>query len=223
MNAIQYYLRTSERRKILDKLSSKYSYLYEGIVLDIGGRDKGKFNKPKQKVKKWIFADIETKHNPDIQLDVSDMNHFNDESIDIINAMELFEHVKKINSGISECYRILKNEGKMILSVPFLHRIHADPYDYQRWTLDKWIIELEKTGFIIETRKITGLYFTVLTDFRKAFIQSLPIVLRYPFYLYYPIFDILKQLDNLKIVKQHKRLGSFHGGYFFILKKQKSD
>ena len=40
------------------------------------------------------FADIESKHNPDIILDVADMNMFLNNSIDYISAMELFEHVK---------------------------------------------------------------------------------------------------------------------------------
>jgi len=43
------------------------------VVLDIGGRNRGKFIKPKDKVEKWIFADIESKHKPDIVVDVCDI------------------------------------------------------------------------------------------------------------------------------------------------------
>lgn len=50
---IKYYFGTSNRRKILDALQQKYSHLYQGVVLDIGGRDRGKFKKPKDRVKNW--------------------------------------------------------------------------------------------------------------------------------------------------------------------------
>ena len=96
---IQYYFWASYRRKILDELLEKNKHYYKGIVLDIGGRDRGKFKKPKDKVKKWIFADIEEKHKPDIVLDVANMKDIKDESIDIINAIELFEHVEKIEKA----------------------------------------------------------------------------------------------------------------------------
>ena len=116
---IRYYFWASYRRRLLDKLQNKYSFLYKGIVLDIGGRDRGMFKKPKDKVEKWIFADIESKHNPDIILDVADMNSFSNNSIDFINAIELFEHVKNIEKGLEECYRVLKKDGIMFISAPF--------------------------------------------------------------------------------------------------------
>ena len=150
LDKARYYIWASYRRRLLDKLQKKYSNLYKGIVLDIGGRNRGGFKKPKEKVEQWIFADIEESHNPDIVLDVSCMNMVETESIDIIAAMELFEHVEKIEKGLSECYRVLKKGGFMLISVPFLHPIHADPSDFQRWTEYKWRVELERIGFKIK-------------------------------------------------------------------------
>jgi len=216
---LKYYIWASNRRKILDKLQEKYSYLYKGIVLDIGGRDRGAFKKPKDKVEKWIFADIETKYKPDIVVDVADMQNIDTESIDIINAVELFEHVEKIQQGISECYRILKKSGKLILSVPFLFPVHADPYDFQRWTLTKWKKELNKSGFTIEKHEITGRFFTVLGDMNKTLVKSFPFGIKHLGYLSFLFFDLLKQLDKTKCIKNHSKLGKYHGGYFIIAKK----
>lgn len=216
---IQYYFWASYRRKILDELLEKNKHYYKGIVLDIGGRDRGKFKKPKDKVKKWIFADIEEKHKPDIVLDVANMKDIKDESIDIINAIELFEHVEKIEQGLKECYRILKKDGVMILSVPFLYPIHSDPYDFQRWTEDKWKKILNEIVFKIVKFEITGRYFTVIADMKKAFIKSIPRILRYVLYLSYPLIDLLVTLDNFNIIKKHSKFGKFHGGYFIILRK----
>jgi len=187
--------------------------------LDIGGRDRGFTKKPKGKVEKWIFADIEAKHNPDIILDVTNMQSVDTESIDIVNAIELFEHVEKIEDGIAECRRVLKKGGKIILSVPFLYPVHADPYDFQRWTLTKWKKELKNNKFTIETAEINGRFFTVRNSMRKDFILSLPSIFRFLGYLLLPVFDLTNKLDNFHWVKKHKKLGNYHGGYFIIARK----
>jgi len=218
-NSVRYYFGATYRRKILDKLLEENKYYYKGVVLDIGGRDRGKFKKPKDKVEKWIFVDIEEKHNPDIVLDVADMNKIESESIDTINTLELFEHVGYPEKGLKECYRVLKNNGYMIISVPFLFPIHADPHDFQRWTEDKWKQVLQEIGFSIEKFEIMGRYFTVLADMKRTCIKSMPRPLRYVFYLFCPLLDLLVKLDNLKFVQNHSKLGKFHGGYFIILRK----
>ena len=187
--------------------------------MDIGGRDRGAFKKPKDKVEKWIFADIEPKHNPDIITDVADMHNIETESIDVINALELFEHVEKIEKGLSECYRILKKNGKMLISVPFLYRVHADPYDYQRWTITKWENELKKKGFDIKKIEITGRFFTVLNGMQRTFIQSLPVIIRHIAYFLFPFLDLINKLDNTNWIKKHPKLGNYHGGYFIIVEK----
>jgi len=216
--SIQYYFWATYRRKILDKLLEENKHYYKGIVLDIGGRERGKFRKPKDKVKKWIFADIEEKYNPDIVLDVCDMEQIQDESINAINATELFEHVENPEKGLQECFRVLKKEGVMILSVPFLYPIHGDPYDFQRWSEEKWRRKLKEIGLKIEKFEIMGRYFTVLADAKKTFVKSLPL-LRWVLYLFYPLLDLLAKLDNFSSVCNHPKLGKFHGGYFIIAKK----
>jgi len=218
-NNIRYYFWATYRRKLLDKLLEENEHYYRGIVLDIGGRNRGRFKKPKNKVKKWIFADIEAKHNPDIISDVSNMNKIESESIDVINATELFEHVENPEKGLKECYRVLKKNGVMILSAPFLYPVHADPYDFQRWTEEKWRKILEEIGFKIEKFEIMGRYFTVLVDMKKIFIKSMPRALRWILYLFYPFLDILTELDNLKLVQNHPNLGKFHEGYFIIVRR----
>lgn len=44
---------------------------------------------------------------------------FSDESFDVIVSCDVFEHVSDIDKCMSEANRILKKNGKMILSVPF--------------------------------------------------------------------------------------------------------
>lgn len=216
--AFEYYIWASFRRKTLDKLQEKYKYLYRGIVLDIGGRDRGNFKKPKENVKKWIFADIEPKHNPDLVLDVSKMNNIENKSIDTIGVLELFEHVYNIEKGLSECHRALKEDGRIVLSVPFLSQIHGDPSDFQRWTDEKWRRELTKKGFEIEEFIIMGRFFTVLGDMYKVLIKTFPRGIKHISYLTLPFIESLVLLDRFDFVKRSV-LGKFHGGYFIIAKK----
>lgn len=216
--SVIYYFWATYHRKLLDKLSEENKHYYRGVVLDIGGKDRGKFIKPKDKVEKWIFADIESKHKPDIVVDVCDMSGIKNESIDVVNAIELFEHVENPEKGLRECYHVLKKDGMMILSAPFLFPIHADPYDFQRWTEDKWKRELERLGFKMLKFEVMGRFFTVLADMGKTFIKLIPRILRWILYLFYPLLDCLVELDNLEFIKSH-RLEKFHGGYFMIMKK----
>lgn len=218
-NRIRYYLWATYRRKILDRLLEVNKHYYQGVVLDIGGRDRGKFKKPKQEVGKWIFADIEEKRSPDIVLNVCNMEQIQNESIDVINATELFEHVENPEKGLKECYRVLKRGGVMILSSPFLYPIHGDPHDLQRWTEEKWKKELQNLGFRIEKFEIMGKYFTVLADFIRVFFKSVTKPLRYFSYIFCPLLDAFRRLDEFDFIRNHPKLGKLHGGYFIITRK----
>lgn len=216
---LRYYFSASWHRKILDKLLEENKHYFKGSVLDIGGRDRGRFEKPRQAAKQWIFADIEKENNPDIILDVADMKGIAREAVDVVLATELFEHVENPEQGLKECFRVLKKNGAMILSVPFLYQVHSDPYDFQRWTSHKWKKELAECGFRIEKFIVMGRYFTVLADVEKEFIKSLPRFLKWFCYLFFPFYDLMVKFDNLDFIKNHQKLGKFHGGYFMVLRK----
>lgn len=217
-DSIGYYLLSSYRRKLLDKLLFKYSYLYKGVVFDIGGRDRGKFKSPKNSVKKWIVADIEESRKPDIVLDVCNMNGIKNESIDVINALELFEHVKEPEQGLQECYRILKKNGCIIISMPFLYPIHADPCDFQRWTRQRWEQTLQTIGFKNQNIISMGGFFTILADMLKSLNMSMGLI-KYFGLLFYPIIDIMVNLDKSDAVKKNQTLNRYTTGYFIIAHK----
>ena len=124
------------------------------------------------------------------------MTQISSNSIDIINVMELFEHVEDISSGLKECYRVLKENGVLLISAPFLHHIHADPYDFQRWTNTKWKNELTKLGFKIEKIIVMGRYFTVLGDMLKLLIKSFLKIYKYLGFLLFRILDRIVKLDK---------------------------
>ena len=206
---LKYYYWASVQRKLLDTIQEKYKSIYHGTVLDIGGRDRGKFKKPKNSVKKWIFADICPENKPDIVLDIANMSAIQSNSIDVIVAIQVFSHVEKLDQGLRECFRILKKNGSLVFSSHLVYPVVDDPGDYRRYTASGWKLELERHGFTIEKIEILGRYFSVMTDFIIMANKSMPAVIRYIGYLLYPFLSLIAQLDTTRFVLNNKKLSSF--------------
>ena len=65
---------------------------------------------------------------------VTDMAPVADASYDTVLCSEVLEHLANPAAALSEINRVLKPGGKLILSVPFLGRLHEEPHDYFRFT-----------------------------------------------------------------------------------------
>lgn len=83
----------------------------------------------------------------DVVADLTKKLPFRDFSFDIILLSNVLEHIPNPDFLLKECFRILKPEGFVIGTVPFLMRVHQKPYDFHRFTdymLDKL---LKDAGF----------------------------------------------------------------------------
>ncbi|WP_022752760.1 class I SAM-dependent methyltransferase [Butyrivibrio fibrisolvens] len=98
-----------------------------------------------------------------------------EESFDAILCTEVFEHIAKPDLAVREFSRILKNNGKLILTAPFASYTHMAPYHFCTGFDKYWYYSiLEENGFIIEKIVPNGDYYTELaTDIRR-----LPYVLK---------------------------------------------
>ena len=74
---------------------------------------------------------------------------FKNESFDSCICNAVLEHVKEPEIVLSECNRVLKHEGVLWVSVPFLQHIHEE-YDFRRFTGQGLAYEVEKTGFRVD-------------------------------------------------------------------------
>lgn len=70
-----------------------------------------------------------------------------DDQADTVLATELIEHLPDPDRFITEVARILKRNGSLILSVPFLEPLHEEPRDYYRLTPHGLRVILERHGF----------------------------------------------------------------------------
>lgn len=59
---------------------------------------------------------------------------FKDNSFDIALLLQVLEHVDYPDKAIKEAARILKPNGILIISIPFLYPLHDMPYDFGRYT-----------------------------------------------------------------------------------------
>jgi SAM-dependent methyltransferase len=83
-------------------------------------------------------------------------------SADVILCSEVLEHLSKPESALSEFHRILRPAGTLILSTPFLARIHEAPNDYFRFTRYGLQALLERNGFRLVEVEATGGVFAFL-------------------------------------------------------------
>jgi len=88
-----------------------------------------------------------------------------DNSVDAILCTEVFEHLPSPIEAIKEFSRLLKPNGKLILSAPFASLVHFAPYyfysGFSRYFYEK---HLPENGFEIERLEFNGNFFEYLAQ-----------------------------------------------------------
>jgi SAM-dependent methyltransferase len=108
-----------------------------------------------------IATDIDPGEFVDMVVDAHSLP-FEDKSIDTVIAIEVFEHLRDPRAVVEEITRVLRVEGRVLLSVPFMFRVHGDPHDYQRFT-QSGLATLFGEGFEIHIQPF-GNRFHVVSD-----------------------------------------------------------
>lgn len=139
-------------RKGLYNNIKKYSCEISGSLLDVGcGRKpyRSLFN-----VESYIGMDIENEGHDHSNEDIDvyyDGNQFpfDDNTFDAIITNQVFEHVFNPDTFLKEMHRVLKLNGKLLLTVPFVWDEHEQPNDFARYSSFGLKYEIEKNGFKI--------------------------------------------------------------------------
>ena len=227
------WLSTTYSRRILDRNLSQLSNVFRGVVLDIGGRGIGQVQYRMVYgggFAQWISVNLSETLRPDLVANAAALPLVN-HSVDVVLCTQVLEHIcpEHLSQVAKEMHRVLRNPnpvlgelgGVLVLSVPFLYRIHGVPQDYLRFTeyfLQCW---LGWAGFrVIQTIKI-GLFFTVLCDMVKQAISEIrPAILRWGFgLLFLPIAEVLIRLDNCPWIRRSSTLNTFTTGYLVVARK----
>ena len=154
----------------------------EGRILDVGCGQK-----PYQHLfqsTEYVGLEIDSKENRANKL--ADYFYdgtifpFSDQSFDTIVCNQVLEHVFTPEAFLAEAFRVLKPNGKLILTVPFVWDEHEQPWDYARYSSFGLKYLLEKKEFkVIEQHKTNAdsrvLFQLINAYLFKVFQKSQPI------------------------------------------------
>lgn len=135
------------------------------------------------------FAGADLPGNPDATIEIQPDGTLpvGDESFDTVLSTQVLEHVTDPGVYLSECARVLRPEGRMLLSTHGLMIYHPDPVDYWRWTCAGLRRQVSEAGFVIERFEgIMGLAATGLQMTQDAVLPRVPRPLR-------PLFTLSMQ------------------------------
>ena len=116
---------------------------FKGEILDIGGGQKCNYRNI-LKCKKYTSVNIDNNIFPDVLIKVDEKIPIDDNTFDICLMFNVLEHIYDWDFIFGEVKRLLKNNGKIYIIIPFLYPIHAAPNDYMRVTssfLEKFLIK----------------------------------------------------------------------------------
>jgi len=143
---------------ILAKLNRRYSllrafqykhlddYLFDGSVIDFGG---GNASNYRFRIKSESYQSINIDKSIEPTWIVAPGESFYKRIGRYKYALSLntLEHVYDPKSSLIELNNALADEGEMILSTPFIFKIHGHPSDYYRLTPEWYRVTLKALGF----------------------------------------------------------------------------
>lgn len=132
---------------------------------------------------------------------------------DRIIIFNVLEHVSNLKVALKNLHKLLKKNGELIGSTPFLYRIHGAPKDYLRFTADFLYQEFRLAGF--KNVKINHLGYG---PFLASFSIVHGILKFFPFiYQILLLFSVIIDFILINISGNLKKI--YPIGFFFILKK----
>jgi SAM-dependent methyltransferase len=102
----------------------------------------------------------------DVFADLAQPLPFPDEHADTIVAFQVLEHLPEPARFLAECNRVLREDGTLILVVPFMWHVHEAPHDFYRFTRYGLEYLLTKAGFAhVEVTENSGFWQTWVLKF----------------------------------------------------------
>ncbi len=200
-------------RKILANAIEKQATNIRGRVLDYGCGSKP--YKSLFKHTEYIGVDIEnpghSHANENVDYFFDGLNlPFENESFDSCFSSEVFEHVFDIDKTLQEIKRVLKKNGKILITTPFVWDEHEAPHDYCRYTSFGLKNILERNGFSIINQKKEGTFFLTIIQLVLVFFNRITSNKRLLAYFFLacacPLLNTISLLDYLFFSKEGKTI-----------------
>lgn len=195
----------------------------KGFIVDIGGHRlhrRGYFVPPTKHIAKWLFLNPNPSTHPDIVCSLPNLP-LESNAADVVLLCEVLEYLYPLHESLYEIHRILKPNGILILSWPFLCPKHSPINgDSARYTND-YLYSILMPHFSILKTYSMGSYFSIIIDLIRPRLAR--VNKRSLFYLPSRIIFYLCSFFALTLLPLEKK---FFGlgcrdttGYFMLLKK----
>ncbi len=189
-------------RKILANSISRESASIYGSVLDYGCGSKpykSLFN-----YREYVGVDIDNpghsheSENVDIFYDGLNLPFANN-TFDSCFSSEVFEHIFDIDTALKEIKRVLKTNGKLLITTPFVWDEHEVPHDYCRYTSFGLKNVLERNGFTVLTYQKSGSFLELIAQMILVYLNrkmGSHKIFKFPFLLFMcPVINILTLIN----------------------------
>lgn len=97
---------------------------------------------------------------------------FENETFDSVFSSEVFEHIFNIDEILPELKRVMKKEGKLLITCPFTWHEHEVPVDYARYTQFALKHLLEKNGFTILSLDKSGDFTSAIYQMKMVYVSE---------------------------------------------------
>ena len=157
LNFIHYTSKNFSPCKIYQILEfKKLKIKNETIEFGTNNYNESFFSLSNIKSRDLYFSNIKNKKDSNyIKINLEKKN-FIKKKFDNIIIFNVLEHIYDDRNALHELSKILKKDGKIYISTPFLYRYHEAPKDYKRYTLTYFEKALLEKNFKIEKKKIFG-------------------------------------------------------------------
>lgn len=124
-----------------------------------------------------------------------------DSSFDAVICTEVLEHAAEPEKLLAEIKRVLKTDGQVFLTMPFVWNEHEIPYDFRRFTRYEHKRIFEKSGLAIQKLEETTGVFRVCGQlisafiFERLFLKNKPLKLLTAVALCFPVQVVAIILD----------------------------
>jgi SAM-dependent methyltransferase len=198
-----YYVRNA----ILKKLKAALP-LFRGTLLDVGCGHmpyKSAVLAANANVSNYVGMDLSDNRSyankPDISWDGA-VIPLADSSVDCAMATEVLEHCPYPEKTLTEIHRVLKPDGILLITVPFIWMLHEVPYDEYRYTPFALKRLVESSGFKIIELSALGGWNASLAQFIANWLyysEGNRTLRRVAKVLFFPIFKGLLKRDKVPI------------------------
>ncbi len=76
-----------------------------------------------------VHLDMKEKEGVDISCDISDKSFSIKQKFDLVICTNILEHIEDLDTSINNISNLVKNNGYLLVTVPYIYPYHPDPID----------------------------------------------------------------------------------------------